>query len=181
MSFDTGDLKKPEFRELNPRQRVPVIVDDGFTLYESATIVEYLEDNWPGEPRLFSVDSRRRALQRRMVQEADLYFAGPLERLVDAAWHTPREHRLKDHIAAAYAEIGKELSVWETTIAGDYLSGALSAVDFTLYPGVALALRISKRTPDLLPAELIGPKMTTWVRRMDELPCVRKTWPPLWK
>ena len=116
-----------------------------------------------------------------MVQEADLYFAGPLERLVDAAWHTPREYRLKDHIAAAYAEIGKELAVWETTIAGDYLSGALSAIDFALYPQVALALRISKRTPDLMPAELIGPKMTAWVRRMDELPCVRKTWPPLWK
>ena len=32
LSFDAGDLKTPEFRGLNPRQKVPVIVDDGFTL-----------------------------------------------------------------------------------------------------------------------------------------------------
>jgi len=32
LSFDAGDLKMPEFRVLNPRQKVPVIVDDGFTL-----------------------------------------------------------------------------------------------------------------------------------------------------
>jgi len=54
LSFDAGDLNKPEFLKLNPRHRVPVIVDDGFVLYESAAIVEYLEDREPGEPRLFS-------------------------------------------------------------------------------------------------------------------------------
>src|SRR5229473_6821470 len=56
LSFDAGDLRKPEFLKLNPRHRVPVIVDDGFVLYESAAIVEYLEDREPGEPRLFSAD-----------------------------------------------------------------------------------------------------------------------------
>src|SRR5215216_2874463 len=47
LSFDKGDLKTPEFRALNPRGRVPVIVDDGFPLFESAAIVEYLEDKQP--------------------------------------------------------------------------------------------------------------------------------------
>ena len=49
ISFDAGDFKKPDFLALNPRHRVPVIVDDGFALYESAAIVEYLEDKQPGE------------------------------------------------------------------------------------------------------------------------------------
>jgi glutathione S-transferase len=62
LSFDAGDFKRPEFLVLNPRHRVPVIVDDGFSLYESAAIVEYLEDRLPAEPRLFSAGLRERAV-----------------------------------------------------------------------------------------------------------------------
>jgi len=47
ISHDGGDFKSPAFFALNPRQRVPVIVEDGFALYESAAIVEYLEDKQP--------------------------------------------------------------------------------------------------------------------------------------
>ncbi len=32
LSFDAGDLKRPGFLALNPRHRVPVIVDNDFTL-----------------------------------------------------------------------------------------------------------------------------------------------------
>ena len=181
LSFDAGDLKTPKFLALNPRHRVPVIVDDGFALYESAAIVEYLEDKWPGEPRLFSADLRQRALQRRMVREADQYFAEALERLVDAVLFTPQEQWSEDRIAGACADVQKDLAVWEAVIAGDYVAGALSAVDFTLYPEVALALRIARRKPGVVAADLIGPKMTAWVGRMEVLPCTKKTWPPHWK
>ena len=44
LSFDAGDLKTPEFGALNPRRRVPVLVDDDFALVESAVIVEYIEE-----------------------------------------------------------------------------------------------------------------------------------------
>src|SRR6266852_191924 len=108
LSFDAGDLKTPEFAALNPRRKVPVIVDEGFALYESGAIVEYLEDKRPGEPRLFSAD-------------------------------------------------------------------------FTLYPYVALVLRMGKRRPDLVTVDLIGPSISAWMRRMEALPVTRKTWPPHWK
>ncbi len=76
MSYDAGDFRSPEFAALNPRRRVPVIVeDDGFALYESAAIVEYLEERSQDGARLFSADPRERAIQRRMVREADQYFA----------------------------------------------------------------------------------------------------------
>ena len=181
LSFDAGDLKTPEFRALNPRQKVPVIVDDGFTLYESAAIVEYIEDKWPQEPRLFSADVRRRAVQRRMVREADQYFAEAMERLVEAVLFTPQERWSADRIAGAYADLGKELAAWEATIAADYLAGPLSAVDFTLYPYVALALRIAKRKPAAEAADLAGPKVSAWMRRMEALPLTQRTRPPHWK
>ncbi len=181
LSFDAGDLKKPEFLALNPRHRVPVIVDDGFVLYESAAILEYFEDKQPGDPRLFSADIRRRALERRMVREADQYLAEVLGRLVGAVLFTSDERQSSEQIATARADLKQELALWETAIAGDYVAGVLSAVDFTVYPQVALALRIGKRKPGLLPTDLIGPKMSRWVRRMEAMPLTQKTWPPHWK
>ena len=180
LSFDAGDLGKPEFAALNPRQRVPVLADDGFALYESAAIVEYLEDKWPGEPRLFSADIRHRALQRRMVREADAYFAPAMERLAEAVLFTPPERRSEDRIAARCADAKTELAPWEAAIAGDHLAGALSAADFTLYPEAALALRVAARA-GRAPADLIGPKLGAWMRRMAALPATQKTWPPHWR
>ena len=69
---DLGELehKKPEFAELNPLQRVPVLVmDDGFCLSESVAICRYFEELQP-EPPLMGRDARDKAIvemwQRRM-------------------------------------------------------------------------------------------------------------------
>jgi glutathione S-transferase len=180
LSFDKGDLKTPEFRALNPRGRVPVIVDDGFALYESAAIIEYLEDKQPGEPRLFSADLHERATQRRMIREADQYFAEPLERLVAAVLFTGPEQRSQQLISDICTDIRNELANWETKISGDYLAGTLSAADFTLFPEIALVLRIARRNPGLIPRDLMGKKTATWMHRMEALPLSRKTWPPHW-
>ena len=48
LSFSDRDTHKPEFLALNPRHRVPVLVDGDFVLYESNAIVEYLDDAYPG-------------------------------------------------------------------------------------------------------------------------------------
>jgi glutathione S-transferase len=181
LSFDAGDLRTPEFLALNPRHRVPVVVDNDFVLYESAAILEYLDDRWPGEPRLFAVDIHRRALQRRMVREADQYFAEALERLVDAVLFTPPEQRSQERIATACADLRKEFAFWDSAITGDYLAGVLSAVDFTLYPEVALVQRIGRRNPGLIEADLVGERMGSWMQRMEALRCTQKTWPPHWK
>src|SRR4051794_20695634 len=93
MSYDGGDFQAPEFVALNPRRRVPVIDDDGFVLYESAAILEYLEEKSPDRVRLFSSDLRERAVQRRMIREADQYFATGLEHLVEAVLFTAPENR----------------------------------------------------------------------------------------
>jgi glutathione S-transferase len=181
LSWDAGDFKTPQFIAFGPRRRVPVLDDDGFALYESAAIIEYIADKWPDEPRLFSADLHRRAIERRMVREADQYFAAGLEKLVEAVLFTPPERRVPEKVAAACADIIKELAVWEGMIGGDYLAGPLSAVDFTLYPEVALVERMGLRNADLLPPDWIGPRMRAWMQRMAALPLVQKTWPPHWK
>src|SRR3954452_3201158 len=116
VSYDDGDLSKPEFVALNPRRRVPVLRDDDFSLYESAAIVEYLSDKWPGEPRLFAGDLRQRAVQRRMIREIDQYIGEHLERLVRAILFTPREQRSEERIAKARAGLKAELAMIDAAI-----------------------------------------------------------------
>jgi glutathione S-transferase len=181
MSYDAGDFQKPEFAALNPRRRVPVIDDDGFVLYESAAIVEYLDEKSPDGARLFSSDLRQRAIQRRMVREADQYFATSLEHLVEAVLLTPPERRSQETIDAAWEGMRAELALWEGLIQGDWLAGDLSAADFTLFPEVALGQRIAQRNPGFTKGELLGSRLQAWKARMMSLPVVQKTWPPHWE
>lgn len=48
----TGETQHPEFRALNVKEKVPVLVDDGFVLTESAAIVTYLADAYGPETGL---------------------------------------------------------------------------------------------------------------------------------
>ena len=165
---------------MNPRGRVPAIVDGGFALYESAAIVEYLEEKSLSEARLYPGDIRQRALARRMVREADQYFAEPMERLVENILFTPAEQWSDAPITLARSALGKELALWESQVAGEYLAGELSAADFTLYPLIALALRLDRKKTDLGVRPLIGPGIAAWMTRIEALPYFRKTLPPHW-
>jgi glutathione S-transferase len=84
LSFSEGDLATPEFGALNPRRKVPVLDDGGFAIYESAAIIEYLDDAYRdvGAP-LFPAELRARAVARRKIREADEYVASSMERLAD--------------------------------------------------------------------------------------------------
>lgn len=181
LSFSAGDLKQPEFTAINPRQRVPAIVDDGFVLYESAAIVEYLDERYDEPPRLFPGDVGERALIRRMVREADQYAANALEGLVEGILYTAPGARDEAAIARAREAFVRELRLWETMILGDGLAGELSAADFTLYPIIALALRIEARAPALDIRAHIGPQLGAWMRRIEALPYFGKTWPAHWR
>lgn len=183
LSFSAGDLNKPEFGQLNPRRRVPVIVDDGFALYESAAIVEYLEDRYPtAGAALFPADVRRRAVARRLVREADQYLATAMERMVEEILFKPPEKWSKVAIDAGRNEFVEELTRFErqTPDAG-FLLGDVGAADFTLYPLIALGLRLERKKPDLAIASSVGPKLSTWKRRVEALPYFDRTLPPHWK
>ena len=170
LSFDAGDFKTAEFGALNPRRRVPVLVDEDFVLAESAAIVEYIEDRWPTGPALFASDARLRAIQRRMVREADQYLAPAGTRFV-------RGEGAEDTLSG----LKQELALWEDVATGDYLAGELSAVDLTVFPFLALLVRVADRRKDFVKDDLIGPRLAAWIDRMQALPIVQHTWPPHWR
>lgn len=182
MSFSAGDLKTLEYLAINPRHKVPAIVDDGFALYESAAIVEYLEDRYRGQGEaLLPADAKQRALARRLIAENDNYLVRANERLVDQVLFTRKEQWNEDAIAAARNDLGVELERRETALAADWFAGPLSAADHAIYPVIALALRMQKRKPDLAVSDLIGPRLAAWMKRFEALPYFDKTYPPHWK
>src|SRR5690606_37011023 len=128
LCFDKGDTRTPEFLALNPRGKVPVIVDDGFALYESSVIVEYLEERWPERPLIFGTPADRARI-RRLAAEADTYLPqamNPLRPFVmggDGA--TPEAlARGRDSIIAELARFDSYLGTQE------FLAGPLSLADF---------------------------------------------------
>jgi len=183
LSFSAGDLRTPAFAALNPRCKVPVLDDDGFVMYESAAIVDYIGDAYrdAGAP-LFPDDVKARAIVRRKIREADEYVAQSMERLVDHVLFTPPPQWDAEKIGKARERFLAELVFFEEDLAGEFLVGELGAADFTLYPLLALPLRMEARTkPDLDIAANIGPRLTAWMRRIEALPFFGATYPPHWQ
>ena len=183
MSFSDGDLRTPEFAALNPRRKVPVLDDRGFVIRESAAIVEYLDDAYrdAGNP-LFPADVRARALARRKIREADEYAARAMEDLAELVLFTHEAQWDAAAIVKARDRFLAELDFFERELTGDWLVDGPGAADFTLYPMLALALRIeSRKKPDLGVCAALGPRLRAWMQRIEGLPYFEATRPPHWK
>jgi glutathione S-transferase len=180
LSFSAGDTRKPEYAALNPRHKVPVISGDGFTLYESAAIVEYLDEVKP-QPSLFPGDARQRALVRRMVCEADHYVNAAMSKLAGNVLFVQPDEWDQTAIGAGRDGLLKELATWDHSLGGDFVAGPLSAADFALYPMLAIAMRCEVKKPDLGLKAALPAKVAAWMGRIEALPYFKNTWPPHWK
>lgn len=182
LSFDKGDTRSPAFLAVNPRGKVPAILDDGFALWESAVILEYLEERYPQKPLLPS-DAKARATARRIAVEADLYLAEAVTELFELTlFRREKKPAATAEIEDAHDHIMEELERLETQMAGPYLAGELSLADFTVFPHVRLLKRVEDRQPGKgISDSRLPAKIKTWVRRIEALPYYEKTVPPHWK
>ena len=105
----TGAHKTPEFEKVNPRQVVPVIVDDGFVLGESRAILAYLINKYSPNHALYPTDARKRAqIDRVMYLTAEMFerFKGIVRPVLrEGAWPAPEGPKL------AYFELLKALEL----------------------------------------------------------------------
>jgi len=182
VSFSVGEQRSEGYANLNPRCKVPLLIDDGFVLYESAAIVEYLDDMYPhaGDGRLFPESPRARAVVRRLILEADHYLSPGLRPMMREVFHNAEAERDPAVIEQGRAVLREELGHLLSAFVGDCLLGPLTAADFTVYPMLALVERLDQRFGLLdLPAA-IDPRLQAWMDRMRTLPVVARTWPPHW-
>jgi glutathione S-transferase len=182
LSFAAGDTRKPEFLALNPRHRVPVLVEDDFVLYESSAIVEYLDEAYPGRGApLFPGDARTRAIIRRMICEVDEDFDAALDPLTTQAFSKKPEERDAKAIADSRKALVDELALVTRSMRGDYLAGPLSAADYALYTLLAFVWRSEIKLPDLDADAMLTPQLALWKARIEALPYFDKTIPPHWR
>jgi len=67
-SFESNSAFKRQLRGVNPVGKVPVLVDDGFAVWDTLAIAEYLAERFP-EKALWPADVRARARARSVCAE----------------------------------------------------------------------------------------------------------------
>lgn len=145
------------FRDISPTGRVPVLIlDDGEAVWESAVILELLEEMFPQARPLLPTGVLERARARQLVRVADLYLMPPMVAL--ATPHDPAENRrLFEQLADALAVLGDLLED------GPYaVGGSLSHADCAIAP-VLLAARITGRRLGIDPIEA-APRVEAYAR-----------------
>jgi glutathione S-transferase len=185
LSFSDKDTLKPEFVAINPRHQVPTIVDDGFALWESLAILEYLDERVPGAARrLYPGTAQERARIRRLAREDEEHLdrkgLTPIydELYLKPAGTPPDAARLE----AGRRRLTEELEYFGRELRGPFLAGAApTAADFVLYPDVAYVKRIGSKKPESGLADILPPAIAQWAARIEALPFFDKTFPPHWR
>ncbi len=138
LDSSSGSAFKTTLAAITPTAKVPVLVeDDGFAVWETLAIAEYLAERFP-EKALWPVDARQRALARSLCAEMHAGFA-------DLRQHCPMnvEAFLPDVGARLLAEtpgVGRDLArivaMWQPLLreSGPFLFGRFSNVDAYFAP-----------------------------------------------
>lgn len=74
-SFEAGSTFKQSLRGVNPVGKVPVLVDDGFAVWDTLAIAEYLAERFP-QHQLWPADAQARARARSVCAEMHSGFTG---------------------------------------------------------------------------------------------------------
>jgi len=95
----SGEQFKPGYDAVNPEHVVPTFVHDGYSLFQSMAIMEYLDDINP-VPRLLPEDAKERAYARSLA----------LMTIADA--HPLVVPRVRNHLAKAFGADAKAIENW---------------------------------------------------------------------
>lgn len=73
-SFDTGSAFKQQLKAISPVGKVPVLVDDGFAVWDTLAIAEYVAERFP-DRHLWPADARARGRARSVCAEMHSGFS----------------------------------------------------------------------------------------------------------
>ncbi len=162
VDFSIREQKTPEFLQINPNGKIPVLIDHGrddLTLFESGAILQYLADKHgqllPQDPA-----GRAKAIQWLTWQMAGL---GPMfgQFLVFAI---PFENSMPKATKRYQLETMRLLSVLNDQLKdSQFITGEHSIADIACYPWVAMMERAEWSMPDF-------PNLNRWFKELSARP-----------
>ena len=160
------EQKRPEFLQLNPYGKIPVLVEDGKVLVESCIINEYLDEKYP-DPPLMPKDPYLRGRGRILVDYALNYIHEPYWSL-RGEMMKPQAERNSAALEQTRARLRELLQYMETALDGrEYFLGALSLTDIDVLPRF-----LRMESYGALPGPGL-PGLSAWLQRMKERPSVK--------
>jgi glutathione S-transferase len=157
------EQKSPEYLKIHPFGQVPALDDEGFILYDSTVINEYLEDEYPYPP-LMPKDSEGRAQARLMEDLRDSHF-NPAAAQLYRELRKPEGERDQKTIEQARAKITECLDRLEKELVGrEYLAGEFSLADIAFYANVEALDRIQVQVDEKYP------NVAAWIARLKARP-----------
>lgn len=137
INLRAGEHRRPEFLALNPAGKLPVLVDGGHVLTESAAIVLYLAEKYP-DGKLLPRDPETRAQHNRWLLFAVTELEQPLWRITRNTALYPKELRQPEDVKQASREFKAMAEVLERHmdgrpwVAGDSVTVADFVTAYTL-------------------------------------------------
>ena len=163
-----GEHRAQDFYRLNPLGRVPVLVDDDATIYDSTIINEYLEDEYPEPPILPGVSSSSIRARARMFEDfADLRFTSQVGQLM-AELGKPEGERNAERLQRTNREIERMLDYLNQSLAGQqFLATDFSVADIAFIPRLLVLPNLG------IEAGTNRPNVDAWIKRLLERPSLR--------
>ena len=162
--------KSARFLEVSPYGKVPALVHNGQTLYESLIINEYLDEAFPENP-LMPSDPVQRAKARIWIHYCDAYFVGDFYAVIqnkDRSQDGELHEKLAGRLRTAEREGFGELSG-----GGPYWLGAdVSLVDLAWYPFFERLPAWTHYRDFKIPEDC--PKIAAWAEAMAARDSARK-------
>jgi glutathione S-transferase len=158
------EQKTPEYLQIHPFGQLPALDDEGFIVYDSTIINEYLEDEYP-YPSLMPKDSEGRARARMLEDFRDSHF-NPFFVHIIHEMRKPEGERDGARIDNARAEIAKVFDRTEKELKGkEYLAGTFSLADAAFMSNIELLDRFGI-TVDAAKY----PSTVAWIARLKARP-----------
>lgn len=181
LSLQDREHKQAGYTALNPRGKVPTLIDGEVVVTESLAILAYLDHVYRRHP-LFGTSGYQAAQLWRRVMEIENYLVQPVDAVIgaltDKSW--PRD---VNHLKVETSRIFDELDRVEV----EAPAGEFTAVDCVLVPVVKTLERASLQAGGsnigLMPFPLQArwPKIASRLAEIEQIEGYERTFPPHWR